>query len=111
MPATTAWLTPWGNADNVSIKVDIDPSMIQGQRGVFGPGLLIYFKTTPVAHPPVEIVLHSLEGWITWGAESNFAPGIRIPSQIVDVNTTYLLEGVLQTPREDPQSRLAIVPA
>src|SRR5260221_334019 len=65
--------------------------MIQGQRGVFGPGLLIYFRATPSAHPLVEIVLHSLEGWITWGAESNFAPGIRIPSQTVDVNTAYLV--------------------
>jgi hypothetical protein len=92
MPRTDFWLTGWGNADNISIKVEIDPSLIKGQRGVFGPALLINIACATVADSIAgEVTLHSLEGWITWASEGNFGPGILIPSQTVDPNTTSLI--------------------
>jgi len=93
VPTTDFWLSGWANADNISIKVEIDPSMIRGQRGVFGPALLINIACTPIVAPGIagEATLHSLDGWITWADEGNFGLGIRIPSQTVDPNTTSLL--------------------
>lgn len=90
MSATTLWLKPFGNANNEAIKVDIDPSLFQGQRGIFGPTLLMRFTATPIANISVDIVLLSLEGWITWQGDANFWPGILIPSQTIDPNTHLL---------------------
>lgn len=98
MPTTTWRLCPWGNVDNAYIAVEVDPSMIRGQRGVFGAALLIDVKFTPAPHIRPEIRFHAIEGWITWGAESEFLPGIRIPSQVIDLNTKYL-----QAPITDEQ--------
>lgn len=99
MSAVDWYLRPWGVAGNAFIKIEIDPSEMQGHRSVFGPALLLRFKCTPDVHPYAdEIRLHSLEGWIGWHSEQGMMPSIRIPSQLLDPNTHFL-----QVPISDEQ--------
>ncbi len=90
MSATTMWLKPFGAMNNESVEVVIDPSLFQGMRGIFGPTLWMNFKYSTHSNVSINMALHSLEGWITWPGESNFLPGIAIPSQTIDPNTHML---------------------
>jgi hypothetical protein len=64
------------------IDVEIDPALINGHRGVFGPALILPFKATPALYSSSETILHSLEGWILWTSDPGLLPGIRVKSAV-----------------------------
>ena len=85
MPMTEWWLKKWTPAGNDLnfIKVQIDPAVISGGRGPFGPMLFLPYKLPKRDESSASLDLLSLEGWIGLGNVSEPDARLRIPSQIV----------------------------
>lgn len=96
MPFTEWYLKPWGNNQDFA-KVQIDPAVISGGRGTFGPMLFLPYTKQDEASAPLHLL--SLEGWIGFGNESESHARLLIPSQIVWPGPQYRL----QVPLTDAQ--------
>jgi len=71
MPFAEWYLKPWGNNSNeVFAKVQIDPAVVAGGRGTFGPKLFLPYKLSRQEESSAPLRLLSLEGWIGLGNES-----------------------------------------
>jgi hypothetical protein len=97
VPAVAWSLSPWQN-QQAHIDVEIDPALINGHRGVFGPAFILPFKAVPALYSSSETMLHSLEGWNLWTSDPGLLPGIRLPAQIGGANSN-----TLQAPSTDEQ--------
>ncbi|HLZ23311.1 MAG TPA: hypothetical protein VKQ30_14425 [Ktedonobacterales bacterium] len=106
MATTDLYLQTWGITGNLGVKVAVDPALIQGYRGVFGPALLVPFETSSYGTSTgPKITLHSLEGVNVWNTERGMMLGLRIPSQVVGVNTRYLPVPVTDEQIEEIEKR------
>lgn len=106
MATTHLTLQTWGITGNLGVRVAVDPTLIQGYRGVFGPALLVPFETVPYGTSTgPKITLHSLEGVIVWNTEHGMMPGLRIPSQVVGPNTRHLQVPVADEQIEEIEKR------
>ncbi len=73
-------------------KVQIDPAVISGGRGPFGPMLFLPYKLPKRDESSASLDLLSLEGWIGLGNVSEPDARLRIPSQIVWPGPQYRLQ-------------------
>lgn len=105
MPLAEWYLKPWGHhtlaldeQDRITIRVQIDPTTISGQRGAFGPALFLKYTLSGINRDMTGPQLLSLEGWIGWTNETEYAARLRIPSQTLWPNIDSL-----QVPVTDEQ--------
>jgi hypothetical protein len=87
MPITEWWLKKWsptGNDPNF-VTVQIDPALIAGGRGTFGPMLFLPYTLPKPEVASTALQLLSLEGWIGCGNknESESHARLLIPSQVI----------------------------
>ena len=87
MPITEWWLKKWsptGNDPNF-VVVQIDPALITGGRGTFGPMLFLPYTLPKPEVASTALQLLSLEGWIGCGNknESESHARLLIPSQVI----------------------------
>ena len=87
MPITEWWLKKWspaGNDPNFA-RVQIDPALIAGGRGTFGPMLFLPYTLPKPEEASTALQLLSLEGWIGCGNknESESHARLLIPSQVI----------------------------
>ena len=85
MPMTEWWLKKWSPAGNDPsfATVQIDPALIAGGRGTFGPMLFLPYTLPKPAEASTALQLLSLEGWIGCGNESESHARLLIPSQVI----------------------------
>ncbi len=96
MPITEWWLKKWspaGNDRNVA-RVQIDPALIAGGRGTFGPVLFLPYTLPKPEDASTALQLLSLEGWIGCGNknESDSHARLLIPSQVIWPSPQYRLQ-------------------
>src|SRR6266487_800408 len=85
MPITEWWLKKWsptGNDPNF-VTVQIDPALVAGGRGAFGPMLFLPYTLPKLEVASTALQLLSLEGWIGCGNESDSHARLLIPSQVI----------------------------
>ncbi len=82
MPLAEWWLKPWNNQRDF-VKVQIDPALISGHRGVLGPALFLPYTLSGQEEASATLLLLSLEGWMGWGNEAEYVAKLPIPSQII----------------------------
>jgi hypothetical protein len=75
------------------IKILIDPALVSGDRSTFGASLFLPY-TFELPRGTQLVSLISLEGWISWGFNSNFdnEAKLLIPSQTVWPAPAYRLQ-------------------
>ncbi len=92
MPQTEWWLKPWNNQRDY-VKVEIDPALISGCKGTFGPMLCLPYTLPKQEGTSAPLRLLSLEGWIgCLGNESESDARLLIPSQIIWPAPQYRLQ-------------------
>ena len=98
MPQTEWYLKPWGNHQDF-VRVQIDPAVIAGGRGTFGPVLFLPYTLPKQEEASAPLHLLSLEGWIGLGNDTDSSARLLIPSQIIWPGPQYRL----QVPLTDAQ--------
>ena len=86
MPLTEWSLKTWDTYHNFQapvIKVEIDPALIAGGRGTFGPVLFLPYTLPKLEEASASLCLLSLEGWIGYGNVSEADARLLIPSQTI----------------------------
>ncbi len=86
MPSTEWWLKTFDNRQAFqapAIRVQIDPTVIVGGRGIFGPVLFLPYTLPNPEEASASMRLLSLEGWIGYGNVSESDARLLIPSQVV----------------------------
>jgi hypothetical protein len=86
MPSPEWYLKPWDTYQSFqgpAIKVEIDPALIAGGRGTFGPVLFLPYTLPKPEEASASLHLLSLEGWIGYGNISEADARLLIPSQII----------------------------
>lgn len=82
-------------ASQNQINVSVDASKVQGRTSSLGSILEL-----PIEYQWVDVrtgpALISLEGWLRWHSDIDLPAGIRIPSQVLALNTSYLRIPVTQ---------------
>ncbi len=66
-----------------AIKVEIDPTLIAGGRGTFGPVLFLPYTLPKPDEASASMRLLALEGWLGYGNVSESDARLLIPSQII----------------------------
>lgn len=85
--ASAEWYLKIKETDQDWVKIEIDPTVVSGQKGQFGHTLCFPYKLSgPSRSTRVILRLISIEGWIGASGESEFVGRIRIPSQIISRN-------------------------
>ena len=102
MPSTEWSLKTWDTYHNLQapvIRVQIDPAVIAGGRGTFGPVLFLPYTLPKPEEASASLRLLWLEGWIGYGQVSESDARLLIPSQVVWPSPQYRL----QVPLTDAQ--------
>ncbi len=99
-----------------AIKVEIDPTLIAGGRGTFGPVLFLPYTLPKPDEASASMRLLALEGWLGYGNVSEYDARLLIPSQTIwpdnrsrlQVPLTYAQIEAIEEERKGNQVNLTV---